>query len=147
MNRWLLLAAGVSAYYFRTEIESALGISSTPAASITAATTAAANATAAGASPATAAVAAATAAAATPPTPITPTSPSLAAKIYQAAATGLGGNIPIPASGLMNLYQWNFYYSLVTGLSGPDLTALLGPGETEVDSTHYLQALAARGLV
>jgi hypothetical protein len=147
--KYLLIGGAVAAYLFRDNILAAIDPATAPpvASGIVAATTAATIATASGASPAAAAAAGASAAVSTPPTPITQPPADLASRVYQAAVTGLGGNTPLPTSGLFNLYQWNFYYSLVSGKAGPDLTDLLGSGDTQVNSTQYLQALAARGLV
>lgn len=61
--------------------------------------------------------------------------------IQLAAKNGLGGNIPLPASGLFNSSQWNYYMTTVTGIPSPDLSAYLPDGAQLMPIGTYWAAL------
>lgn len=113
-SKLLIIGGGAAAvYFFRTQIEAALGISSAPAPAITAATTAAATATAAGATPAQAASIAASVIANTPPAPIAPQSLS---QQLQARAAAAGFTPSQQAQ--FTAWQWNFFTNTGTDITG-----------------------------
>ncbi len=139
MNTPALLVAAALAYYYRTQLLSALGLNtaSTPAAGITAAQAAAAQAAAAGATPDQQAAAAAAAANATPPTLVSPAiSPQDAAAAQQITAALSSGDLspaklisyaktqggaPDVLQLLYNVSQWNYFTTAMLGIPGQTL--------------------------
>jgi hypothetical protein len=126
-----LVLGGVAAaaYYFRGQIETALGFGTTAAPAIAAGGTAASSATAAGANPAQAATAAATTINSTPPAPISAIAPTIQVDnptdhdgLVALALAGDNGSLgaaqaayPKQAAYRLTTAQWNFYHATGTG--------------------------------
>jgi hypothetical protein len=162
INSFLVLGgAAAAAYYFRTQIETALGFGATAAPAITAGGTAASSATAAGASPAQAAAAAATAINSTPPAPIAVIAPTIQVDnpndhnglVALATASDNGSlgaaqaSYPQQAAYRLTTAQWNFYHATGTGTQDGLIGVATAQGSNAYPAATYLAIRQGLGLV